>query len=131
MSHDGYARRFGFIHRRTLTLADDGSRLEGRDELIATGKVKPVHTVYVLRFHLHPSVRARAAADGSAIRLDLPDGEIWHFEASAESQVEPSILFAAAGGPRPTTQIKVAAGTADLQAISWRFQKVSTGSGRR
>ena len=128
MSHDGYARRFGYNHHRTLTLADDGSRLDGHDELVASGKTSPSQADYALRFHLHPGVRARAAIDGSFVRLDLPDGETWRFDASAVMLVEPSILFAAAGGPRPTTQIVIAANTADAPSISWRFERLSTGS---
>ena len=131
MSHDGYARRFGFVHRRTLTLTDAGSRLDGRDELTATGRAKAAQATYVLRFHLHPSVKARAAADGSSVRLDLPDGEVWRFEASLEILIEASILFAAAGGPRPTTQIKIAASTVNVRDIDWSFQRMSAASGGR
>ena len=37
-SHDGYAARFGLIHRRMLVLRDDGSELRGEDVLIPAGK---------------------------------------------------------------------------------------------
>ena len=37
-SHDGYARRFGLIHQRQLTLSSDGKDLEGLDSLIFAGR---------------------------------------------------------------------------------------------
>jgi uncharacterized heparinase superfamily protein len=36
-SHDGYAQRFGLIHRRILILRDDGTELRGEDLLVPAG----------------------------------------------------------------------------------------------
>src|SRR5438445_3279286 len=36
-SHDGYARAFGMIHKRSLMLGNDGKELRGADQLIANG----------------------------------------------------------------------------------------------
>ena len=137
MSHDGYGQRFGLIHHRTIVLAHDGTRLDGRDGLADTAK-RPsdtkghsTDTTYVLRFHLHPTVRARANTDGSAVRLDAPDGESWLFEVDADAFVEPSILFTAAGGPRPSTQIRVVSRTSAATELRWSFQQLTPGAGRR
>ena len=101
LSHDGYAARFGTIHHRTLTLSATGDRLEGHDRLVDAVRRPTGALPYALRFHIHPGFKARATPDGSAVRLDTPDGESWLFESDAEAFVEPSILFAAPGGPRP------------------------------
>src|SRR5690606_26633969 len=37
-SHDGYAGRFGLIHRRILILRDDGTELRGEDLLVPAGR---------------------------------------------------------------------------------------------
>lgn len=131
LSHDGYAQRFGCIHRRTLSLAADGSRLTGTDALAAVAGRSFADIAYALRFHLHPAVKARASADGSAVRLDLPSGETWQFTAEADIFVEPSILFAAAGGPRPTMQLRVAARTGERVEIGWQLRRIATDSERR
>ena len=125
MSHDGYAARFGLLHHRTLGLADDGQRLDGTDRLAETGKRKGPAVPFVLRFHLHPSVKARATAGGTPLRLDAPDGDSWLFEADAPAVIEPSILFAATGGPRATTQIKIAANSGTRQQIRWSFRRIA------
>ena len=69
--------------------------------------------------------------DGSAVRLDTPDGESWLFESDAEAFVEPSSPFAAPGGPRPTVQIKVPADAATRAEIHWSLRRVATGDPRR
>ena len=124
-SHDGYAGLFGFEHRRTLVLADDGARLDGEDRLVETGKSADVD--FALRFHLHPGIKARASADGAVVQLEAPDGAIWAFEATADAFVEPSVLFAATGGPRPTVQIKLTGKTGITREVRWSFRRVSSG----
>lgn len=130
LSHDGYVARFGLVHHRTLVLSRDGDRLEGCDRLEATAKRAPLIVPYAVRFHLHPSVKAHANEDGSVVRLDAPDGESWLMEADVPAVVEPSILFAAAGGPRQTTQIKLAADTERLE-VRWHFQRIAVAEPRR
>lgn len=131
LSHDGYVARFGLIHHRTLALSRDGACLDGHDRLEATGKRKPSDVPFAARFHLHPSVKARPTEDGTAVRLDAPDGEIWHMEADLPAVVEPSILFAAIGGPRATTQIRIATRTGEQQEIRWSFRRIAAGPARR
>ena len=131
MAHDGYAARFGFIHHRALTLARDGSRLDGHDRLAPTGKQGSEGNPYALRFHLHPSVKARASGDGSVVRLDALDGESWIMEADLPMLLEPSVLFAATGGARATSQIKIATDTAARREIRWSIQRLTLGERRR
>ncbi len=130
LSHDGYVARFGLLHHRVLVLARGGARLDGHDRLETTGKRAADGVPYALRFHLHPSVKARASDDGSAVRLDAPDGESWLMEADVPAIVEPSILFSAAGGPRPTLQIKLAV-HASKPEVRWHLQRTAEGETRR
>ncbi|MBW8842851.1 MAG: heparinase II/III family protein [Sphingomonadales bacterium] len=52
-SHDGYARRFGFLHRRQLLLAGDGRELRGDDMLLPAGRKRKVGTIpFAIRFNL-------------------------------------------------------------------------------
>ncbi len=123
LSHDGYVAAFGLVHRRTLQLAEDGATLDGLDELSAAAEHTVLDKPYALRFHLHPSVKARQVDGGRAIALDVSDSEAWLFEADAPAMLEPSVLFAATGGPRPTAQIKVVGESGAASAIRWRFSR--------
>lgn len=76
-SHDGYWRSFGVTHRRRLYLAANGGDLRGEDTLSGGDSHK-----FVVRFHLHPSVRASLVQEGSSVLLRLAGGEGWRFRAS-------------------------------------------------
>ena len=125
LSHDGYRDRFGLLHERTLTLADDGRRLAGRDVLHALGRVAATHR-YALRFHLHPNVRATLQPDGRSLILDAGTTH-WRFAvAQAAISIEDSIYFAAPHGPRSAEQIVVAAETSATTALDWSLERVDT-----
>ena len=78
LSHDGYVRQFGVVHRRRLFLSAAGDDLRGEDTLVGDG-----HGRYAIRFHLHPRVQASLVQDGSAVLLRLPSGLGWRLRASA------------------------------------------------
>lgn len=123
LSHDGYAKRFGYIHARELAVAHDGALLEGRDALEAVDKTGETSVPYVIRFHLHPAVQAAMTGTRDAVILDLPDDSRWIFQADAALDLEPSILFAANGGPRKITQIIISANTTSQLAVHWALRR--------
>ncbi len=77
LSHDGYQRQFGVVHRRRLFLSPGGDDLRGEDTLVGEGRGR-----YAVRFHLHPRVQAILVQDGSAVLLRLPSGLGWRLRAS-------------------------------------------------
>ncbi len=105
--HDGYRAAFGAIHTRRLRLAPDGRELEGEDALAITAGGAEVASC-VLRFHLHPAVRAAREEGGGGILLDLPGDERWHFGVEAAApRLERSLFFAVSEGRRATSAITV------------------------
>ena len=84
MSHDGYRSLYGIIHRRRLWLSADGGDLRGEDMF---GGPDGRHVTvpdrrFILRFHLHPSVKATLAQSGQAVLMRLPSGRGWRLRAS-------------------------------------------------
>ncbi len=125
MAHDGYARHFGLVHARDLTLPGDGATLAGRDRLLAaTPDAQPSPALeFVVRFHLHP--RVRAAARGEAVELALANGETLLFEAEgAWPQLEESVFFAAPGGARKCVQIVLRGKAAPGAELRWSFRRL-------
>ena len=58
-SHDGYAARYGLIHRRLLALSGDGTELRGEDLLEPAGRRgKRGKLGFAIRFHLGRGVDA-------------------------------------------------------------------------
>ena len=129
VSHDGYASRFGLLHRRRLLLDRGGGLVRGEDSLVpADHGAAPSPQNFVIRFHLHPAVRLQRVQGGTAVLLTLPQDERWLFEADqAVAAVEESILFAASHGPRQTSQIAVEALYPDVSIVPWSLARLAPG----
>ena len=120
--HDGYAR-LGYVHHRGWRLSEAGTELRGEDRLVdAAAPVASAPQDFALRFHLHPAARPTFAEDGRSISILLPNEERWLFEAGdLPADIEESVFFASAEGPRRTEQIVVQANTADVRTVAWSF----------
>lgn len=85
-SHDGYAQRFGLIHERLLTIANDGNEIAGEDVLVPTSnKGKRGKVGFAIRFHLGKGVEAHLSEDGLGASLLLPDGKLWQLRLRGEA----------------------------------------------
>jgi uncharacterized heparinase superfamily protein len=108
-SHNGYAARYGLVHRRILILRDDGSELRGEDLLVPTGrKGKRGKVAFAIRFHLGPHIEVGLSDDGQGVGIALPDGSYWQFRAAGgDVSVEDSFWVDGQGRPMPIQQLVV------------------------
>jgi uncharacterized heparinase superfamily protein len=128
-SHDGYVAQFGMVHRRVLMIAQDGTRLDGEDtvSLAPGGRIRGNDADYVLRFHLHPSVKANRLSDSRGVMLVLPNREVWTFEALDDKvDLEDSVFLAGNDGPRRTAQIVIRQDARQVSSIRWSFARSAT-----
>ncbi len=133
-SHDGYAARFGLIHRRVLTLSDDGKELAGEDILLPVSrKGKRGKIGFAIRFHLGRGVEAHLSDDKRGASLLLPDGKLWQFrlhgDAAASGEValarEDSLWVDGEGRPHATEQLVIEGMTSRGGGqFSWLFKKM-------
>ena len=127
-SHDGYARRFGFLHRRQLLLAADGRELRGDDMLLPAGRRrKNAANNFAIRFHLGPGVEAAPTADGMAALLRLPSGKLWQFRCRGGAlAIEESLWIDPDGRPVSTQQVVVSGeATAGGETIGWALKRAT------
>jgi uncharacterized heparinase superfamily protein len=108
-SHDGYAQRFGLIHRRILILRDDGSELRGEDLLVPAGRrAKRGKIPYAIRFHLGPGIEATLTDSKRGVHLALPDGSYWQFlSVGGEVVIDESLWVDGEGRPQPVQQLVI------------------------
>jgi uncharacterized heparinase superfamily protein len=131
-SHDGYLARFGVIHRRTLMLAQDGTRLDGEDSVSPApgGRIRGNESDYALRFHLHPSVKASRLSDARGVMLVLPNRDVWTFEAQDDRvDLEDSVFLAGNDGPRRTAQIVIRQDSRHAASVRWSFVRSNASPG--
>ena len=128
-SHDGYARDFGALHRRTLKLSADGETLEGEDSFVPPyGDRLPARPPdeFALRFHLHPAVKANRLTDGRGVMLTLPDRNVWTFNAHDNAvEIEESVFLAAPDGPRRTVQMVIYGHAREQGNVRWTLRHTS------
>ncbi len=126
-THDGYAERYGILHERTITLATNGTRLEGEDAFLAvdgSAQVRTTRDKYAVRLHLHPTVKATRLSDGHGVMLMTPDKELWTFTVrDGRVELEDSVYLAGAEGPRRTVQIVIYGHARHAPRVSWNLQQ--------
>jgi uncharacterized heparinase superfamily protein len=122
-THDGYRRSFGLVHSRRLYLGANGGDLRGEDTLTGEGNHK-----FVVRFHLHPDVRASKVQEGNAILLRLPGGSGWRFRASGGViALQESVYLGSGSKVRRTEQIAVSSATQlGKGQVKWAFSQLSS-----
>lgn len=126
VSHDGYARRLGFVHRRILMLSNEGRELRGEDILLpAERRRKPTGCPLAIRFHLGPDVEPTLTADKQGALLRLSNGALWQFRVGAgEIAIEDSLWVDGEGRPHPTQQLVVNATTGPGgTSVGWLLKK--------
>ena len=112
-SHNGYATRYGLIHRRILMVSDDGGELRGEDVLEpCTKKGNRGKVGFAIRFHLGRGVEAKLTEDRRGVHLVLPDASYWQFRVGgtggeAQISLEDSMWVDGQGRPHGTQQIVV------------------------
>ncbi len=125
-SHDGYARRFGLIHKRTLALSASGRELRGEDALLpAPKRRKAAGGAFAIRFHLAPGVEITPTADGQAALLRIAQGPLWQFRCrGGKLSVEDSLWIDADGRPHATQQFVVEGeSAAGGTSVAWLLKR--------
>jgi uncharacterized heparinase superfamily protein len=126
-AQDGYVKRFGFGHRRRLSLAADGRSLEGEDKLTPEGRKKPAaSTPLALWFHLAPGIETVLTTDGQGALLRPEEGTGWQFRTRMGTlALEESIWIDGAGRPRASKALVVTLHAPEEGvAIPWSFRRV-------
>lgn len=128
-SHNGYARRFGIIHQRTIRVAADGNQIDGEDVFLPVDSrilPKDAHDEFALRFHLHPAVKATRVDEGQGVLLSLPNKEAWTFTSPEDHvQLEESVYLGGKEGARRTLQIVISGQARTVGRVQWRLANTS------
>lgn len=127
MSHDGYAKRHGLVHRRSLILPPSGRELRGEDVLLPASRAKRrSDTGFALRFHLGPGISASLTAGGLGALLRIAGGPLWQFRTSDGTlAIEESLWVDGQGRPHPVEQLVVSAVSPPGGAsLGWIFKHI-------
>ena len=118
-SHNGYVRTFGAIHHRRLYLSESGDVVVGEDTVEAASP-QP----FMLRFHLHPDVKAVMQTDGQAVLLRLHSGAGWSLRANAARMTLEESIYLGGAQPRRSEQVVLTVFQDEPQQVKWEIAKI-------
>ena len=127
-THDGYVRGFGLLHKRSISLGNDGKELRCLDQLLPKGRKKIREAApYAVRLHLERGVEVTLTADGMGAILRSRGAPPWNFRCrGANLGIEESILIDGTGRPHPTSQLVIAGEVSHLGGeIAWQLRRSS------
>jgi uncharacterized heparinase superfamily protein len=127
-THDGYARAFRLLHKRSLMLGNDGKELRGADQLIQKGRRKVRGAVpFAVRFHLAPDVEPTLTADGMGAILRFRGTPPWNFRCrGAMLKIEESLVVDGTGAAHQSTQLVINGEMSGIGGeVGWQFRRAT------
>ena len=92
-SHNGYEKRFGYIHTRSIKILKKEDKIFGTDELKKT-KNYPNLLNYFVRFHIYPNTKVVKTMARNSVLISLSNGEGWSlFSETNNFEIEKNIFL--------------------------------------
>ena len=92
ISHDGYLKNFGCIHKREIYLDQESNKLLGMDHISKKSDGIPIR--YVFRFHLNPGLSAVKTMSGNSALIQISKNKSLLFTVRDENiEIEKSVYL--------------------------------------
>jgi len=92
-SHNGYEKKFGYIHTRSIKVSKKKDIIYGQDKLKKIKNIlNPVD--YFIRFHIYPGIKIVKTKAGNSIIISLSNGDGWILNSKTnEFKIEKNIFL--------------------------------------
>ena len=92
-AHNGYEKKFGYIHTRSIKILKKKDKIFGQDELKKTKSY--VNSLnYFVRFHIYPETKIVKTKAGNSILISLSNGEGWLLQCETNDfEIEKNIFL--------------------------------------
>ena len=122
-SHNGFLKKFGILHERSLEYFVEKNKLIGTDKIIS--KNKSGLKKYDIRFHMEPGVKLTKTLDNKTILIEIENSG-WRFSTNCEIiNIESGIYFGNKNLFSENQNICLSGKTKDIsQEIKWVFEKI-------
>ena len=125
-SHNGYEKRFGYIHTRSIKILKKNDKIYGHDELKKTKNYKNLLN-YFVRFHIYPDTKIVKTIAGNSVLISLSNGEGWTLQSETNSfEIEKNIFLGNKNRIINNESISIAGEiTKEVISIKWAIERVS------
>ena len=125
-SHNGYEKKFGYIHKRSVIVSKKEDKIFGQDELKKT-KNYSNSLNYFVRFHIYPDTKIVKTRAGNSILISLSNGEGWLLSSKTNNfEIEKNIFLGNKNKIINNESVSIS-GNIDKEVvlIKWEIEKVS------
>ena len=92
--HNGYEKKFNYIHERLIQIDKKNNNLTGEDKLTVNGLPSNQENIYNIRFHLYPGITAVQTMGKNSILIQVEKNKSLIFKANGENlSLEKSIFL--------------------------------------
>ena len=122
--HDGYQKKYGVTHERTIEFFPEVNKVIGKDKLIKKKNFKSSN--FEIRFHLLPDSKVTKTQDGKAILIELENSG-WRFTCKEHYiDVETGLYFGKKNSFIENQNIFISGKTQKGdQIVNWEINKIS------
>jgi len=125
-SHNGYEKKFGCIHNRSIKISKTEDKIFGIDELKKT-KNYTNNLFYFIRFHIYPETKIVKTKAGNSILISLTNGEGWLIESKSNFfGIEKNIFLGNKNKIINSESVSISGKiNQDIISIEWIIQRVN------
>ena len=123
-THNAYLGKYGYLHKRSITLRKKNCEIFGNDLLIK--KIDNTNIKFSVRFHLYPGISTVKTISGKSILLQIDKNKSWVFSSNNQNiNIENSLFLGR--NKVMKNQCIVIYGKADNEDVNieWNLKKAS------
>tara|TARA_Y100000590_G_scaffold226612_1_gene255951 strand:- start:7594 stop:9192 length:1599 start_codon:yes stop_codon:yes gene_type:complete len=125
-SHNGYEKKFGYIHTRSIKISKKEDEIFGQDELKKT-KNSLNSLYYFIRFHIYPNIKIVKTKAENSILISLSNGEGWLLNCETNNfEIEKNIFLGNKNKIINNESVSISGNiNKDIILIKWKFKRVN------
>ena len=125
-SHNGYEKKYGYIHTRSIKILKKEDKIFGHDELKKT-KNYSNSIIYSVRFHIYPESKIVKTKGGNSILISLSKGEGWLLKSEINNfEIEKNIFFGNKNKIINSESVSISGSTNEKTiSIKWSIERVT------
>jgi len=126
-SHNGYEKKFGYIHTRSMNISKKKDEIFCNDELKKTKKSSVDVLNYCIRFHIYPNTKVVKTMAGNSALISLSNGEGWSLVSETNNLEIEKNIFLGNKNKIINNQCIFISGIIDKEifSVKWKIERVS------
>jgi len=125
-SHNGFEKKFGYIHSRSIKIFKKEDKIFGVDEL-KKSKNCVYSLFFFIRFHLYPDAKIVKTQAGNAVLISLTNGEGWLLQTkNNDLKIEKDIFFGNKNKIINNESISISGNiNKDIIDVEWSIERIN------